>query len=58
MARHDDPPPSYYEPPESSPPICPICGEETDTYMRDYYGDIVGCDQCVKAVDAWDYKNN
>lgn len=56
MARHDDPPPSYYEPPEeTNPPRCPICGEETDTFYKGHYGDIIGCDNCVKAVDAWDY---
>ena len=42
-------------PPEPTPPICPICGAETDTFKKDYYGDIIGCDECVKDVDAWDY---
>ena len=55
IRRNDDPPPSYYEPPESDPPRCPVCGEETDTFKKDYYGDIVGCDHCIKDVDAWDY---
>ena len=50
-----DPPDSYYEPPEGSPPICPVCGEETDTFYQDSDGDIVGCDKCVKTIDAWDY---
>ena len=54
--RRDDPPPSYYEPPEeTNPPRCPFCGEETDTFMKDYSGEICGCDHCVKSVDAWDY---
>ena len=44
-------------PPEAkSPPVCPVCGAETDTYKRDYYGDIIGCDKCVKDVDAWDWR--
>lgn len=56
MSRYD-PPPSYYEPPEPEQvPVCPVCGEETDTFKRDYYGDIVGCDNCVRDVDAWDYE--
>lgn len=53
--RNADPPPSYYEPPEPKMPRCPVCGAETDTFKRDYYGDIVGCDECVKDIDAWDY---
>lgn len=52
----NDPPMRYYDPPETKPPICPICGEETDTFKRGYYGDIIGCDHCVKDVDAWDYE--
>ena len=57
MSRGFDPPPSYYEPPEPTPPPrCPICGAETDTFKRDHFGDIVGCDECVKDVDAWDWR--
>ena len=56
MAR-TDPSPSYYEPKESKPPVCPVCGAETDTFKKDFYGDICGCDQCVKDVDAWDYED-
>lgn len=56
MARHDDPPPSYYEPPEPAPlPRCPICRAETDTFKKNYWGEIVGCDECIEDVDAWDY---
>ena len=54
MAKIKEPPISPPEP--TNPPCCPICGEETDTYFRDYYGDIVGCDSCVKPVDAWDWR--
>ena len=45
----------YPEPPEEPLPRCPVCGEETDTFYQNQDGDIVGCDQCVKALDAWDY---
>ena len=52
MARIKDLP---LEPPEPAPlPTCPICGSETDTFVKDYYGDIVGCDECCKEVDAWE----
>lgn len=48
---HDYPDP----PPEEPMPICPVCGAETDTFFQDKYGDIVGCDECIKRLDAWDY---
>ena len=36
-------------------PICPVCGAETDTvYVDKRTYDIVGCDACIKAEDAWD----
>lgn len=36
-------------------PICPVCGAEADTYYRDINsGEIVGCDECIESVDAWD----
>ena len=40
---------------EPSFPHCPICGAGTDTFYKDKYGDIVGCDECVSTVDAWEY---
>ena len=52
--RHDDPPPSYYEPPEPKVYYCPVCGEETDEYFKDMYGEIVGCDNCVRPVEPWE----
>ena len=35
-------------------PHCPICGCETDTFYKDTYGDIFGCEECVTTADAWD----
>lgn len=35
-------------------PVCPICGKETDTFYKDKQSEIVGCDCCVKSVDAWE----
>lgn len=34
-------------------PVCPVCGKETDTFYKNEYGEIVGCDNCVNRVDAW-----
>lgn len=36
-------------------PKCPVCEAETDTFYRNKDLDIVGCDECVCTVDAWDY---
>lgn len=44
----------YPEPPEVKVPVCPVCGEECDTLYRDNSGSVVGCDNCVDALDAWD----
>ena len=35
-------------------PRCPICREEVDFFYKDKYGDIVGCEECVSTVNAWD----
>ena len=35
-------------------PICPVCGCECDTFYRDRDGEIVGCDECVQTIDAWE----
>lgn len=41
------------EPPEYTCPRCPVCDAETDKLLRDRWGNIVGCPECVKEVDAW-----
>lgn len=36
-------------------PRCPICNEETSAFYRNIEtGDIVGCNCCVKEIDAWE----
>ena len=54
MQRECDLPERPLVPPEEPPtPVCPICGGECDTYFkRD--GEIVGCDQCISACNAWE----
>lgn len=44
------------EPSETAIPICHQCGRETDTYYK-YRGQIIGCDNCIKSVDAWEEQN-
>lgn len=43
-----------YGPPDIPWPRCPVCGEETDTFYRDREFDIIGCDNCIHSVDAWE----
>lgn len=48
----------YPDPPDYTVPICPVCGEETDTLYADKDGEIFWCDNCVKTIDAWDWEEN
>ena len=48
------PEPPLEPPPEPLLPRCPVCGEETDTFYKDKYGAVVGCDNCVSTADAWE----
>lgn len=46
------------EPPAEEPlPICPVCGQETDTFKLNFYGEVCGCDLCVVSKDAWDWED-
>ena len=42
------------EPRDYDVPVCPVCGEETDTYYKNKDGVIVGCEFCIETVDAWE----
>lgn len=42
------------EPPAYTCPRCPVCGEETDSYYKDKWGNIVGCPECVQEVTSWE----
>lgn len=35
-------------------PRCPVCGESCDTIYRNAEGDVVGCNECLTAFDAWE----
>lgn len=35
-------------------PSCPVCGEPCDTLYRNKDGDVVGCEECLTAFDAWE----
>lgn len=56
MAWYDrlpEPSPDPPELPEPPVPRCPVCGEETDTLYRDRSGDVAGCGECLRPVDAY-----
>lgn len=38
-------------------PGCPVCGwDEPEEFYINEYHEIIGCDHCVKAVEAYDYR--
>lgn len=39
-------------------PVCPVCGAEADTFYQDKSRAIVGCSECVRTLDAWEYKED
>lgn len=45
-----------YGPPGDEMPRCPVCGEQADTFYRNYFNEIVGCSECIKNVDARQYE--
>ena len=47
---HDYPTP----PPEPPAPTCPVCGQECEVLYKNRYGEIIGCDDCIDALDAWE----
>lgn len=51
--RRLDPPPE----PEPIEPRCPICGAACDTFHVTKDHEIVGCEECLYAVDAWEWVN-
>ena len=35
-------------------PVCPVCGSECDTVYRQDNGEIVGCEECLHSISAWE----
>ena len=44
--------------PSPDPVQCPICGKRCEEIYMDINRDAVGCDCCMKAVDAYDWFEN
>lgn len=42
--------------PSADPVICPVCGEECETiYLDDGCCNVLGCDNCIRTMDAYDW---
>ena len=41
--------------PSPEPVHCPVCGGEIETIYTDKDGDVIGCDNCIKPHDIWDW---
>lgn len=51
------PEPSLDEPEKDGVPRCPCCGWECITLYRGRGGEIVGCENCIDALDAVDNRH-
>ncbi len=38
---------------EEEEPVCPVCGKKCEDFYK-YNNEIVGCDMCIKKVDAYE----
>lgn len=48
-----------YAHPIQETPRCPFCNAEVDSYLKSKIsGEIVGCENCVPSVDAWEEGEN
>lgn len=34
---------------------CPICGKNSDEWCENMYGEVVGCRECVRFREVWEY---
>ena len=42
--------------PSADSVICPVCGKECETiYLDDGCLNVVGCDNCIRTMDAYDW---
>ena len=56
MRRRVNDPERPLEPRESAPRHCPICGaEEPEKIIQEPGGAVMGCDECLRVYDAWDW---
>lgn len=39
---------------EEKAPKCPICDKDAEKFYKDFWGEVVGCDNCIKEFDSWE----
>ena len=49
---------TYPDAPEYDVPHCPVCGQECEILYKNSYGEVIGCNECIDAVDAWEVQND
>ena len=40
---------------DGTEPVCPICGRECETIYTDLSDTEIGCDKCIRTVDAYEW---
>lgn len=48
------------DPPDRRNPVCPVCGWECETVVKNLNGEVIGCDNCLDIEDAyfWEEEND
>lgn len=41
--------------PEGDDVYCPVCGEENPEYFYTADGEVIGCSECVRLEDPWEW---
>lgn len=44
------------EPPQKPVPVCPVCGWDCNSYFINSNGEVIGCENCVKEMDAYEWR--
>lgn len=42
-------------PPEPPMPVCPECGQECERVYLDVNGRVIGCDNCILELNAYEW---
>lgn len=43
---------------EEQPKYCPCCGKEAEEFFASKFnGEIVGCENCVSMIEAWEWED-
>ena len=42
----------YDTAPDIPDPVCPVCGNQSPSYIYIQGGEVLGCDKCIETLDA------